>query len=420
MFHLPQQVDYAANLKGSGIIGPHSIPSLVHAAGEFLGIPLCCREPTYFALDMEKNHFLVASDSTAMEDGEIDNTGVAYDSSLEWPAESSTNSFPNLDGVQGHPNRSSHAKPASWVTMRLLVTKTSILPRKHRLAVVDGYPQLQFGRDVAPTGTDIPRIRLKEMEVSKIHAAAYWDSARTEWAVVDMGSKHGTFLTIAGASVDSSDSEKGVRLSLAKTTSVPRRLHHLDLLTIGSTTFQIHIHGDQVPCVECSPKGGDEIPLFPATRVQGELKRAQDTAGMEAGVARTRDPKKALAMLKRTLLTQHDDDGWLGLSAEGETRYRDRSARRRELRPASRPDTPGLRTPTFDIESGPLPRPSIPPKTAEIIRPLPITNIGHRLLVKQGWRPGTSLGLPGEQVGLVEPLELGSNKNRTGLGVTKR
>src|SRR5438552_3385393 len=107
-----------------------------------------------------------------------------HDPSLEWPGPSSrTNSPPPPDDPRGHGQPAS----ASWVTMRLLVTKTSILSKKQRIAIVDGYSEVQFGRDAAPVGSATPRIRLKEMEVSKLHATGFWNAARKEWAVVDMG-----------------------------------------------------------------------------------------------------------------------------------------------------------------------------------------------------------------------------------------
>jgi G-patch domain/FHA domain len=370
---------------------------------------------------------ITVSETEDMENGEIEDVDTRgrdhdYDPSLEWAADTSTIDSPMLNSLQDAGHTTPPVKAASWVTMRLLVTRTSILSRKHRIAVVDAYPQLQFGRDVAPAGTDIPRIRLKEMEVSKVHATAYWDADWRAWAVVDMGSKHGTFLKAQGVGPYNGEmAGKGIRLSHSKVASVPRKLRHLDRLTIGSTTFLIHIHGDQVPCIECSPQGGDEIPLFPGAGTQDEtsaLKRTSDVASLEVG---HRNPKKALTMLKRTLLTQHHDAARQPVGTEA--RYTDRSARRRELHPSSHLDVPGISRGDPDSSS-----PSLPPTPSPCTdvghqetapSPLPTTNVGHRLLVKQGWQPGTSLGhlAPGEEVGLLEPLQLNSTSNRAGLGM---
>lgn len=170
--------------------------------------------------------------------------------------------------------------PKDQPSLRLVIEHTTIHPSKQRLAVLDGYLEVQLGRDLAPTGTGTPRIRLKDMEVSKLHATLFWDKQRKHWAVVDMGSKHGTFvrpnidttgivaLGITGAS--GGDEAKGQRLSASRTASIPRELKHLDRLTAGGTTFIVHIHDDKLPCLQCSlsadPGAGDEIPLFPTDK----------------------------------------------------------------------------------------------------------------------------------------------------------
>ena len=352
-----------------------------------------------------------------------------HDPSLEWPGpdipasrtHSPTPDDPSLRGPTHHVAR------ASWVTMRLLVTESSILPRRHRIAVVDGYHEIQFGRDVSPPGSNTPRIRLKEMEVSKFHATAFWDAERREWAVVDMGSKHGTYLKSPESGLNTGP---GIRLSATKMASVPRRIRHLDLLTIGSTTFQVHIHDDHVPCVECSPRGGDEIPLSSMDRVRDEnpsLKRSLDIAGMEDNATRPRDPKKALTMLRQALLTRHDDGRQ---STDSRTRYADRSAARRVRQSSSYHDAPGVPIQRRDSSSNsPSPAP-VPSSSNEAVTtisapptPIPETNIGHQLLVKQGWQPGTALGVPeviGENSsGLLEPLDIDANRDRAGLGTVR-
>jgi pSer/pThr/pTyr-binding forkhead associated (FHA) protein len=372
-----------------------------------------------------------------MEDGEIyDRNTLAYDEgnpSFGGRDSRSPSNSPAPDRSQGSTAITPPRKDGLAVAIRFLVIRTSILSRKLKLAILDGYPELQFGRDVAPAGTDTPRIRLKEMEVSKVHATVYWDSKMREWAVVDMGSKHGTFLESPGSLSDSSEPTRaGARLSPSRTASVPRKLRHFDLLTIGSTTLQVHIHEDQLPCVACSPIGGDEIPLFPPNRIAQDsltLKRSREAAEMDTETPRPGDPKKALAMLKRTLLTRHGGDSSPNTtpqqSERGRSMYVDRSARRRALQHHSH--SRGLSTPKSDTQSRPPSQPSTPPietltETSQPPAPLPVSNIGHRLLTKQGWQPGTSLGLPGSlaetegRIGLVEPLWIGSTAYRVGLG----
>ncbi|EGN98683.1 hypothetical protein SERLA73DRAFT_181269 [Serpula lacrymans var. lacrymans S7.3] len=367
-----------------------------------------------------------------MEEGEmaLDTCiGLAYDPALEWPGESSAS---RDDTLTGHSTSHEPSKSLPWLPLRLLVQRTSILPKNRKLAVLDAYGEAQFGRDVAPAGSETPRVRLKEMEVSKLHATVYWDKQRREWSIVDMGSKHGTFLK---SSQDPSQVDKeGVRLSPPRVASVPRRLRHLDLVTIGSTMFLVHIHEDHKPCFECSSSGTEDIPLFnaPKDSKQISLKRSRDLAIVESESERQepRDPKKALTMLKRSLLMRHNDSTNSSKSARSAAAgYVDRSARRRSVHgsgvdapgvPSSRSGSPGVTPPFYGVSREGLP--SLPVSIAEKSHsptPLPETNIGHRLLMKQGWQPGTSLGISseGDSPGLVEPLEVISTSNRAGLGM---
>ena len=114
-------------------------------------------------------------------------TGVDYDPAYEWPGDSySAPTSPTPNVTQDAPDRP---------TFRLLIARSSALSRRKRLAILDGYSEIQLARDAAPSGSTTPRIRLKELAVSKLHATIFWDEGRREWAVVDMGSKHGTFIS---------------------------------------------------------------------------------------------------------------------------------------------------------------------------------------------------------------------------------
>ncbi|KAF9468142.1 hypothetical protein BDZ94DRAFT_1247292 [Collybia nuda] len=356
-----------------------------------------------------------------------------YDPALEWPGGSSQAASPALESGQTSilPGKLRPNQPS----FRLLVLRSSILPSKHKIALLDGYSELQFGRDIAPTGSVTPKIRLKEMEVSKLHATAYWDSARREWAIVDMGSMHGTFLATASSSTD----DLGTRLSPSRTASIPRKLRHMDRVTIGGTAFLVHMHDDKLPCEECSPTQGEELPLFPVSKGSKSIpaKRLRDAIISLDGEAvpsytpkPLNDPKKALTMLKQSLLTRHDTRSPIARpvsSVDLSAQYVDRSARRRALRPASHPDAPGVSIPPFFTDSLPtmLPKsPSVEPVTSQPPTPLPSSNIGHRLLMKQGWEPGTALGAseldPDDgRIGLVEPLEVSSSMYRAGLGLQR-
>ncbi|KAG6865913.1 hypothetical protein C0991_010746 [Blastosporella zonata] len=369
------------------------------------------------------------------EEGEILEPGVStpgeiYDPSYEWPGESSTTFLPYTE----HPPTSQRpviALRPNQPTFRLIVLRTSILSSKHRLGVIDGYSEIQFGRDVVPAGSLTPKIRLKEMEVSKLHATAYWDASRRKWGVVDMGSVHGTFLH----SVSVAGDDRGVRLSPPRQASIPKNLSHLDRLTIGGTTFLVHMHQDRLPCEECQTDGNYEIPLHAVPKSSksigaepsGTTPRFTDDTGFYTPKA-AKDPKKALNMLKKSLLTRHSDSSLRTQSTPPTDQpYVDRSARRRALMPATPPDAPGVSTP-IQFPSFPSPAPlrsewPAPEPTSQPAVPLPPSNIGHRLLMKQGWEPGTALGPPLEsdddRVGLVEPIEPTVSLNRGGLGLKR-
>ncbi|KAJ7637702.1 hypothetical protein DFH06DRAFT_1218977 [Mycena polygramma] len=314
-----------------------------------------------------------------MEAGEIRQSRSAsppadYDPSHEWPGEVLNDTVEDVVA-------------SSRPLCRLLVLRTSVLPAKG-LVITDGYPEVQFGRDAAPS-EDVPRVRMKEMEVSKPQS-----------------------------------STTAARLSPPRVASVPRRLHHLDTLAIGSTTFLVHIHPEPTPCSDCCSTFENEIPLF-----QSHKRKASKVTNSTAGYlpATSRDPKKALTMLKQRLLTSSAPGSIRGEGAS----YTDRSARRRSLYPASRLDAPGV-TPPLRAESlastsqpPPPPAPSWDPPpsvtTSQPPTPLPTTNIGHRLLLAQGWTLGSSLGVSEEseegRIRLTAPLEVASTSQRAGIGM---
>lgn len=363
-----------------------------------------------------------------LEEGQIDDTRVGgqepilYNPAYEWPGDGPDgdsdigSDFQDYSG--GGPSSSSSSLKPGLPIFRLVVEQSFVIrTKKPQVAVIDSYHEVQLGRDAQVAGSATPRIRLKEMEVSKLHATIYWDGARKEWNVVDMGSKHGTFLKQApGQSVDlsvgnhSPEKDTGVRLSKPRAASVPWRLRHADRLTIGNTIFVVHLHNKQRPCQDCTAEGKEELPLFPTTRTS----RLDVTGDSTMEPLETKDPKKALSLLKRSLITRHTAGKTLSTSVE----YIDRAARRRMMNPGSHSESPG-------VLLHPDTRNILPPVTPTAKEPvsqpptaLPSTNIGHRLLLQQGWNPGTALGLDFDKDGLIEPLEVKSTYNRAGLGAT--
>ena len=208
----------------------------------------------------------------------------------------------------------------------------------------------------------------------------------------------------------------------------------MDEISLGSTTFVIHIHEDHLPCATCSPKGGDEIPLFhnKSSSQREKVSRKRDREADSVVLDATgRDGRKALSMLKRSLLSRHSDPTVAPPGAEDVSTvssYVDRSAKRRALHAASA-DAPGVdesrlyaSVPQTALSSRSVSVTPSPPVSAPPT-PLPASNVGHRLLMKQGWTPGSVLGALDAQdehvegsVALVEPLSVAPRVARAGLG----
>ncbi|BGP34115.1 hypothetical protein JCM10296v2_005930 [Rhodotorula toruloides] len=182
--------------------------------------------------------------------------------------------------------------------LRLVVSKRpdpSVLPPEQSVASLDPSEPVSIGRDKSFER----RIRLRELAVSKVHATLFWAlDPETEdggyWAVVDNGSTHGTFIS-------SDRSGEAIRLSEPKVASVPHRLHHLDTIRTGSTTFSVHIH-PTFACSTCAVASDSSnlIPLVSApsdgssganpapnnyttkTKEQKEQERREQMAGLKA------------------------------------------------------------------------------------------------------------------------------------------
>ncbi|KZV74606.1 hypothetical protein PENSPDRAFT_547067, partial [Peniophora sp. CONT] len=320
--------------------------------------------------------------------------------------------------------------------LRLVVLSSPVLPSARRLAVLDAYTEIQIGRDAAPPASATPRIRLKELAVSKLHATLYWDSARYEWAIVDMGSKHGTF--VESASAPSSSTGPGQRLSAPRAASMPRKLKHLDRLMLGGTTFSVHIHESRLACDDCAlpATGNVEIPLFAdaekaAAKLAQKRKAAEEEEGRARPQASERDARKALTSLRREMLSRPkssprtvsgEGDNEVEARAQPRGAYVDRAAKRRQLHPGSAVDSPGV----YPATPPPIPlkvplsamRPSSPTRSAPAV-PLAASNVGHKLLMKQGWTPGSALGVEEDNPAgrrLVEPIQVTILPAKAGLG----
>ena len=225
-----------------------------------------------------------------------------------------------------------------------------------------------------------------------------------------MGSMHGTFWESG-----SEPSSSKVRLSAPRTASLPQPLQHLDRFAIGSTTFEAHIHQDDLPCEVCA-SSGHEIPLF---HDSGKGKSIQQVGKREVLEPKV-DPKRSLAMLRSSLLQQHPQPYPTSSSS---AKYTDRADRRRRmygsLPPGAGPQLPAqVAQRHHQIYEPPPPPPQ--PVVSDPPQAVSSSNVGHGLLKKMGWEPGTALGLPSSGTDgnhLLEPIQVKHTTHRAGLGV---
>ncbi|KDQ13503.1 hypothetical protein BOTBODRAFT_160436 [Botryobasidium botryosum FD-172 SS1] len=359
----------------------------------------------------------------------------SYDPALEWPgSEEGSILAPFTEVSSETPAINSHF-------CRLVVLRSKILPPNHKVALIDAHAEVSIGRDATP-GT--PRLRLKEMAVSKYHANVFWDAEHDRWAIVDMGSVHGTYVWARRSGADvavmatPSSPRSGERLSPPRVASFPKGLSHLDEITIAGTTLSVHIHLDNGsrPCEACVFVDDNDIPLLGSDKASKRSKQSSKSDSRISGDGfheSQMDPKKALAKLKKTLLSAHahpQTSGDPNASVGGGTAYIDRAARRRAVHPVSRspprpppsaasPPSSHYHRPRNSSPTPAAPHPQSQPKPPSEHTPISSTNVGHRLLLRQGWTPGSGLGPTSASTGtaLVEPLRLVPTVGRSGLGL---
>lgn len=336
---------------------------------------------------------------------------------------------------------SEDSRPSSLPRIfRLHAHCSDILPRTQTLAVIDDlFRQLELGRDVAPPGSEVPRLRLKEMAVSKLHGTIFWSEEHSQWEIVDMGSKHGTFVHMSKAAMLVSETAGpygGNRLSESRIASLPHPIHHLSCLSLGSTSFEVHIHAD-LPCDTCI-RSIDKSSVIPVSSLQKLSALQLDSVNTTGKRKRVDDTpvkfRTSLQLLKKTLLSQARTSS-IECNTAPSTQYVDRSARRRALYPSTSADATGTISPaltsTLSLKSTPTPilkkLYTVPPEALPVVQ----DSIGHRLLRQQGWVPGTALGMAevpledpespletatGARIRLVEPLQVRAQTGRRGLG----
>ncbi|KAI9317390.1 hypothetical protein BX666DRAFT_2026682 [Dichotomocladium elegans] len=276
--------------------------------------------------------------------------------------------------------------------MRLVVISSSLLTPGHILIVdEEGLP---VGRDRSWDR----RLRLPELPVSKFHCQIFYndndDADERGFYVTDLGSRNGTFVN-------------NVRLSDPKTSSVPVRLDDLDVITIGSTVFQVHGHRKGWWCDQCrtradnvidiSQRNGKKVKITPST--MGET-RSRAFLDLKPKEQKEVDWMEEIRRRKRSLAPKKGRAAVETVDA-AERRRRLYATVPSYLRPAPVPPAAEQHQP----ES----------VTDRITIDTPVQGIGNLMLKKMGWEDGQSLGVTGTD-GIIAPINPKTQAHRAGLG----
>lgn len=182
----------------------------------------------------------------------------------------------------------------------------------------------------------------------------------------------------------------------------------MSILSLGKTRFQVHLH-ESWPCEACQLGRGNEIPID-----DGEIKGPDTSSAAEPkgnGYAmnsqerrgnREVNRKMEMANLKNSLLNRNPTSNPREGTHDGQNRYIDRSALRRQMHPRSPPRTHATTNSTSTPDPG-----SNAPTTS-------VSSFAQNMLAAQGWAPGSGLGK--DQSGRSEAIEVKMRVEKRGLG----
>ncbi|GAA5921942.1 hypothetical protein JCM3775_003428 [Rhodotorula graminis] len=314
--------------------------------------------------------------------------------------------------------------------LRLVVHRRpdpAVLPLAHTVASLDPAEPVSIGRDKSFER----RIRLRELAVSKTHCTLFWAHGDGEgegegghWAVVDNGSTHGTFVGAEGG-------EDEVRLSDPKVASTPKRLHHLDTIRTGSTTFAVHIHAS-FACTACSVASDSSnlIPLVAAPSDSAPSASTPAYTGSKTKAQKEQDRREQMALLRGKLLKPAPGTSSSSTSSSPAPTPRttskpatsspfiDRAAARRERNALAAPSpffaVPGRSSSSTATAAAAAPASSKPAATPAAADPFSSDSRGAQLLSKLSGSSGagssssTTAGAPSARLGAGAGAGLGT------------
>ncbi|KAI8883612.1 SMAD/FHA domain-containing protein [Backusella circina FSU 941] len=223
------------------------------------------------------------------------------------------------------------------------------------------------------------RLRLPEMMVSKYHCTIFLNKEEEAFFIVDIGSQHGTLVNLK-------------RLSEAKQSSMPLELHHLDIISVGSTQLQVHLHETGWPCQFCVAQNYIET-----TQGKKDEKKVQQPITVDLEQSR----REWLKQAKRFYLAEGSQD---------ENReYIDRADIRRKTVPAEKPSNPTQQERSDDGYTQ--------QQYERVTMDTPVQGKGQQMLQKLGWQPGQALGKDQDQ-GIKVPIRPVAQTSKQGLGST--
>jgi pSer/pThr/pTyr-binding forkhead associated (FHA) protein len=277
-------------------------------------------------------------------------------------------------------------EPATDDTLRLVVLESQLLP-VHNIILVDANG-ITIGRDRSWDR----RLRLPEMAVSKYHCHIFSNTADifqdadekqdSKFSIIDVGSQNGTFVN-------------GERLSLTKSASAPYPLRHLDVLSVGTTKFQVHEHIGSWPCEQCKSQNGNIIDIAATT-----LPKALSE---EPEVGKSLSMEQARREELRRLKQKYSE----GKPSRSSGNYVDRADARRKQHVDRSPVT---RNSEMEVGND---QAYVQQASGVNVR-IGTENFGNRLLQKMGWKEGQGLGSSGS--GILEPIRAEYREGRAGLG----
>ncbi|XP_014232763.1 angiogenic factor with G patch and FHA domains 1-like [Trichogramma pretiosum] len=343
--------------------------------------------------------------------------------------------------------------------MRIIVTETDI-------------PNLKIGSlfIVSCKGGSIGRegdhsVIIPDINISKHHAVFRYDESEKLYNIVDLGSRNGTSLN-------------GKRLSAAKQESEPTQVIHGSILKLSKTKLLCHIHSGYDTCEQCEPgliqseKVTNSI-IKPSTKTlhQLELRRLKNKFGIKDEESelpsnsnytdRAQKRRDCVGSSSDSVKTEQssvdksipkDNIGFKLLSkmgwSDGESLGKNNDGLLEPVQVSQNVERAGLgavnipkkstevtkkdkrkqkilEKTKFRYEQIPDPPQSKPVASQDTVKTeqssldvsISKENKGFKLLSKMGWSEGTSLGKNND--GLLEPVQLCKNLERTGLGADK-